>query len=64
MSTFSIMILIYLKFYFRIKIINAVNDGLLLKQIMEKLRMNPKHFKYLNKRDATSTTFLQQITDD
>ena len=49
MSTFSIMILIYLKFYFRIKIINAVNDGLLLKQFMEKLHMNPKHVKYLNK---------------
>ena len=48
MRTFSIF-LIFLKFSFRIKIINAVNDGLLLKKFMEKLHMNPKHVKYLNK---------------
>ena len=45
--TFSIF-LIFLKFSFRIKIINAVNDGL-LKKFVEKLHMNPKHVKYLNK---------------
>ena len=47
MRTFSIF-LSFLKFSFRIKIINAANDGL-LKKFMEKLHMNPKHVKYLNK---------------
>ena len=51
--TFNI-ILICLRSSFGIKIINAVNDGLLLKKFMEKLHMNPKHAKYLNKNTLQS----------
>ena len=50
--TFNI-ILICLRSSFGIKIVNAVNDGL-LKKFMEKLHMNPKHAKYLNKNTLQS----------